>query len=108
LYSVSVVLTTWYGIYLDLGFYNPASNANIPGAGSLGDFINTFAWWGLMFSVAGLSLSSIVFAFGRTAGNSILAMGGLTGLATSGLAAALIGGAQIWVNHLYHFGLGWH
>ena len=99
---------TRYAIFLDLGFYSPASNGNIPGAGSLGDFINTFAWWGLMLAVAGLILSAIVFALARTAGNGLVAMSGFIGLLTSGFAAALIGGAQIWVNHLWHFGAAWH
>ncbi len=101
--------SVWYAaIFLDLNFFNPASNANIPGSGSLGDFINTLAFWGLMLAVAGLILSAIIFALARTAGNGLVAMGGFLGLLTSGLCAALIGGAQIWVNHLWHFGAAWH
>ena len=88
--------------------YNPAPNANIPGAGSLMDLVNTVGYWGLIFAILGLILSSVIFAVGRTAGNSIMAMGGIAGLVTSGIAAAFIGGAAIWVNHLVNFGAAWH
>jgi hypothetical protein len=30
--------------------YNPAPSANIPGAGSLMDFVNTMGYWGLIFA----------------------------------------------------------
>ncbi len=88
--------------------YNPAPNANIPGAGSLMDFVNTVGYWALIFAILGLILSSAIFAVGRTAGNSMMAMGGIAGLVTSGIAAAFIGGAAIWVNHLVNFGAAWH
>ena len=88
--------------------YNPAPSANIPGAGSLMEFVNTVGYWGLIFAILGLILSAAIFAVGRTAGNSLVAFGGIAGLVTSGLAAAFIGGAAIWVNHLVTFGAGWH
>jgi hypothetical protein len=61
-----------------------------------------------MFCVAGIILSGITFALARTAGNGLIAMGGFVGLLSCGLSAALIGGAQIWVNHLWKFGAAWH
>jgi hypothetical protein len=88
--------------------YGTGPNANIPGSGSLMDFVNTMAHWGLIFAVLGVFLSAAVFAAGRTVGNAMLAMGGIAGLATSGVCAALIGGAAIWVNHLVNFGAAWH
>ncbi|MDQ6900789.1 MAG: DUF6112 family protein [Candidatus Dormibacteraeota bacterium] len=103
--SLFALATVWLA---QIGNYNPAPNANIPGAGSLMDFANTLGFWGLIFCVIGLIISTIVTAVGRTAGNSILALGGLSGLVVSGLGAALIGGAAIWVNHLVNFGASWH
>jgi hypothetical protein len=98
-------VTVWL---VQVGGYNPAPNANIPGAGSLMDFVNTLGYWGLIFAILGLILSSATFAVGRTTGNALIAMGGIAGLVTSGLAAAFIGGAAIWVNHLVNFGASWH
>ena len=103
--SSFAVTTVWLA---QIGNYNPAPNANIPGAGSLMDFVNTLGYWGLIFCILGLILGTIVTMVGRTAGNSILAFGGISALVVSGLGAALIGGAAIWVNHLTNFGAAWH
>jgi hypothetical protein len=103
--SSFAVSTVWLA---QIGNYNPAPNANIPGAGSLMDFVNTLGYWGLIFCILGLILGTLVTMVGRTAGNSILAFGGISALVVSGLGAALIGGAAIWVNHLTNFGAAWH
>ena len=88
--------------------YGGGADPNIPGAGSIMAVANTFAIWGLIGAVIALIAGAVTFGFARAAGNALVMGGALGVLFAAGLAAALIGGAEIWVNHLANFGAAWH
>lgn len=74
------------------------NTSGLPGLSELQSIVGALLTLGLIASVAGLVLSSIVWAIGSHSSNPTLAGRGKTGVLVAFVAAGLIGGAVVLVN----------
>lgn len=82
-----------------LAAVNISPNINgLPGLSELQSIVGALLTIGLIASVAGLALSSIVWAIGSHSANPVLAGRGKTGVLVACVAAALVGGAVVLIN----------
>ncbi len=82
-----------------LASVNIAPNSSaLPGINELQNIVGALLTLGLVGSVAGLAISSIVWAIGSHSANPVLAGRGKTGVLVAFIAAALTGGAVTLIN----------
>ncbi|NNN22171.1 MAG: hypothetical protein HKL80_09255 [Acidimicrobiales bacterium] len=82
-----------------LASVNIAPNSSaLPGINELQNMVGALLTLGLVASVAGLAVSSIVWAIGSHSANPVLAGRGKTGVLVAFIAAALTGGAVTLIN----------
>ncbi len=82
-----------------LASVNIAPNSSaLPGINELQNIVGALLTLGLVASVAGLAVSSIVWAIGSHSANPVLAGRGKTGVLVAFIAAALTGGAVTLIN----------
>lgn len=74
------------------------NTSGLPGLSELQNIVGALLTVGLIASVAGLAVSSIVWAIGSHSANPVLAGRGKTGVLVAFIAAALIGGAVVLIN----------
>lgn len=74
------------------------NTSGLPGLSELQNIVGALLTVGLIASVAGLAVSSIVWAIGSHSANPVLAGRGKTGVLVAFVAAALIGGAVVLIN----------
>ena len=74
------------------------NTTGLPGLSELQTIVGALLTVGLIASVAGLAVSSIVWAIGSHSANPTLAGRGKTGVLVAFVAAALIGGAVVLIN----------
>ena len=82
-----------------LGGVNVTPNTTgLPGISELQNIVGALLTLGLIAALAGLALSSIVWAVGNHSSNPVLAGRGKTGVLVAFVAAALIVGAVVLIN----------
>jgi len=74
------------------------NTTGLPGITELQNIVGALLTLGLIGALAGLALSSIVWAVGNHSSNPTLAGRGKTGVLVAFVAAALIGGAVVLIN----------
>lgn len=74
------------------------NTSGLPGLSELQNIVGALLTAGLIASVAGLAVSSIVWAIGSHSANPVLAGRGKTGVLVAFVAAALVGGAVVLIN----------
>ena len=82
-----------------LGGVNVTPNATgLPGITELQNIVGALLTLGLIAALAGLALSSIVWAVGNHSSNPVLAGRGKSGVLVAFVASALFGGAVVLIN----------
>jgi len=74
------------------------NTTGLPGITELQNIVGALLTLGLIGALAGLALSSIIWAVGNHSSNPTLAGRGKTGVLVAFVAAALIGGAVVLIN----------
>ena len=74
------------------------NTTGLPGITELQNIVGALLTLGLIGALAGLALSSIVWAVGNHSSNPVLAGRGKTGVLVAFVAAALTGGAVVLIN----------
>ena len=74
------------------------NTTGLPGISELQNIVGALLTLGLIAALAGLALSSIVWAVGNHSSNPVLAGRGKTGVLVAFVAAALVGGAVVLIS----------